>query len=667
MKNGRLFYIAPMVWILSVALLIVSGITWFFQPIISVAELCVAAGIVLTAAWKLMREQKDIDRYMRRVFRHLNETDQHSLSVSPLPVAVVTDGGQILWHNDKFKLIVLDNVSVVGEDACLILPGVAFNTLTEKNSVSVDLLGHRYEVMISRLSSREGNLFVLYYLDVTDMRNAADEYAATRPVVMLIYIDNLEDLMQTLRDSERAKIEGLVETALEDWLEQKNGILQKFENDRFLAMLEKRYLPDIIEKRFEILDRVRALPIENNLQVTLSIGVGEGNDFRHCEQLARQAIEMALGRGGDQAALRTKNGFEFYGGLSKGVEKRTKVRTRVIASALQDLILSSDNVLLMGHRFSDLDCVGSGIAMVAVARALGKPAYLVVSRRTTLAKELIDRYDAAGFGDWFVDPADSLLMVQPKTLLIITDTQTPSMLEHASLYESVSTVAVIDHHRKMIDHIDKAVIFYHETYASSACEMVAELVQYMDIPGISRMEAEALLAGIMLDTRSFVVKAGVRTFEAAAYLRKQGADTVAVKKMFAGSMEVYREKSEIVAGVQIYGQTAIACAKTGSGADLRIACSQAADELLSIKGVDAAFTLFQTENTVNISARSFGAFNVQLVTEALGGGGHLTMAGAQLKKVSMEQAVEQLKKAIDEYLTQNSRGISTAKNTDFAK
>ncbi|MCI8554429.1 MAG: DHH family phosphoesterase, partial [Clostridiales bacterium] len=390
----------------------------------------------------------------------------------------------------------------------------------------------------------------------------------------------------------------------------------------------------------------------------LSIGVGQGDTMRQSEEMARQALEMALGRGGDQAAVKTRSGFDFYGGVSKGVEKRTKVRTRVVASALSELIAGSDNVLVMGHRFSDLDCLGSAAAMAAAARGMGRPAYAVARHKTTLAAELIDRYDAAGRGDLFIEPEEAMELLNRRTLLIVTDTHNPQMLEDAGLYRAAGSVVVIDHHRKMVEHIDNAVVFYHEPYASSASEMVAELVQYMPGSSITRLEAEALLAGIMLDTRSFVMKAGVRTFEAAAYLRRLGADTIEVKKMFAENMETYRAKADIIAQAELYRKTAIACCERDGSCETRIAASQAADELLYIKGVDASFTLFTEGNTVNISARSLGDFNVQLVMETIGGGGHMTMAGAQLEDVDMAEARRRLTGAIDRLLADREHALA---------
>ncbi len=567
-------------------------------------------------------------------------------------------GGEILWYSARFRQQVLLGDEAYGAPAERILGDCPPEQLKTKDSLDIRCDGRSYTVMVSPLSVRERQVYVLYYFENTRLKAIAQEYALSRPVVLTIYIDNLDELSQTSRDSERAQISSRVETVIEDWIGSTTGLMRKYGSGKFIAVVENRHLQQMVDSRFDVLDLVRAVQVGDITGVTLSIGVGQGDTFQQSEELSRQAVEMALGRGGDQAAVKTKNGFDFYGGVSKGVEKRTKVRTRVVASALQELIAGSDHVIVMGHRYSDLDCLGSAVAMAVVARKFGKPAYVAVNRQTTLAPELIERYERNEEGSLFIDAEDALPLLTSRSLLIITDTHNPKMLESPELYQAAKSVVVIDHPRKMVDHIEGAIIFYHEPYASSASEMVAELTQYFSVQALTRLEAEALMAGIMLDTRSFVMKAGVRTFEAAAYLRKLGADTVEVKRLFSGSMDLYRKKSDIVSRAQIYKQTAIAVAAE-SGGEIRVAAAQAADELLSIRGVDASFTLFEDGGGTNISARSLGAFNVQLVMEALGGGGHMTMAGAFLKGTDAEQTLVLLKQAIDEQLREREHSLAS--------
>lgn len=657
-ENNKRFWVFPaIILLLTIALAAAVAVSFFYNRLLFYVELVLFAAVLLCVAWRLGRMQRDVSRYLKRIAGCLNQGEQDALSAFPLPVLVAATSGEVIWYNDLFRNQVLDGNEMFGESVGVITDGASLKDLQKKKFIDVTYAGRRYTVHISPVRVREATLYVLYYVDDTQLKEIAEEYALSRPAVMMVYIDNIEEMMQNIRDSERAQLSGRVETMLEDWISVTTGVLRKFGTDHFMVVVEQRHLQKIIDSRFDILDRVRTIQTGDHMSVTLSIGVGQGDTLRDSESMAKQAIEMALGRGGDQAAVKTKNGFDFYGGVSKGIEKRTKVRTRVVASALQELIAGSDNVLVMGHRFSDLDCLGSAVALAASARNHGRPAYVVTQRSKTLAKELIDRYVDAGRGDIFIEPDEAMPLLNRRTLLIITDTHNPKMLEWAPLYEGAQTVVVIDHHRKMVDHIENTVIFYHEPYSSSASEMVAELIQYLGTGAVTRLEAEALLAGIMLDTRSFVMKAGVRTFEAAAYLRKLGADTVEVKRMFSGSMEMYRKKTAIIARAELYKNTAIACDEAG-GPEVRIAASQAADELLSIKGVEASFTLFNDNGSVNISARSLGDFNVQLVMEAIGGGGHLTMAGALLKDTAMEEAKQQLMQAIDKHLEERERSLA---------
>ncbi len=671
MKKRSFWSVTPAILVMAAALLAVVAASLFWDIRVFCAELAVAAAVLLFVGLRLRRLRQDVARYIGRIVDALDHSEQAALAQFPLPAVVISDKDEILWYNDSFRGQVLDGAEVYGCPAGTVTGGAPMRDIRKKKQTEILLNDRRYTVFVGSLGVRESTLYMLYYVDVTRLKEIEREYELSRPAVVTVYIDNVEELMQNVRDSERAQVIGRVETLLEDWVSAGTGILRKYNSDRFQIVMEQRQLQRAINSKFDILDRVRALPVEGvSGGLTLSIGVGQGETLRESESMARQAIDMALGRGGDQAAVKTKNGFDFYGGVSKGVEKRTKVRTRVVASALQELIEGSDNVILMGHGFSDLDCVGSCAALAVLARSMGKPAFVAVSHARSLAKELLERYEQAGRGDLFVEPDEALTAVGERTLLIVTDTHNPKMLESPEVYEAAKTVVVIDHHRKMVEHIDNAMIFYHEPYASSASEMVAELLQYMGDARVARPEAEALLAGIMLDTRSFVMKSGVRTFEAAAYLRRQGADTVEVKRLFAGSMETYRRKSELISHAELYHGMAIAAMEQTDG-DWRIAAAQAADELLSIKGVDAAFTLFcsgdpsRGDRAVNISARSFGAFNVQLVMEAIGGGGHLNMAGAQLRGVSMEEALQRLRTEIDRQLEERSRSLAAQAKADI--
>ena len=405
-----------------------------------------------------------------------------------------------------------------------------------------------------------------------------------------------------------------------------------------------------MERRFDILEEARAISLGERQNVTLSIGVGKGGKtLAESETFARQALDMCFGRGGDQAAVKTENGFEFYGGVSKGVEKSAKIKARIIATALKELVLNSQTVYITGHRMADFDSVGASVGLCGAFRSMGKKAYCVLDLENNLSKPLISHIsERCGF-DYFKPIADARMELGDGDLLIICDTHNPDMLDSKELYESAKQVVVIDHHRKMVKHIDNAVVNFHEPVASSACEMAAELIQYFGSEcRISVAEAEALMAGIMLDTKNFVMRSGARTFEAAAYLKKLGADTVTVRRLFSDSLDTYREKSVLIQSAKLFHGCAIATTES-SAPELRLAAPQAADELLGIVGVKASFVFYRSANQCCISARSMDSFNVQLIMEAVGGGGHQTMAGAQLN-CTVDEAVEKVKYAIEDFL-----------------
>lgn len=618
----------------------------FFFPslVISLAVFAFAIGYSL-------HSRNVIRKQLFELASRLNSRDRAALESTPISVLLLSETGEIVWYNDRFRKQVLKGIETFGRPIESVFANITISRLFNGEEIEVSTDSGTFLVFSSKITTQGLTSFVLYCVENTELRRIAQEYEASRPVVLSFCIDNGDEIMQHLRESERAQLASRAEQLLEDWISQNNGIFRKCGNDRFLAIFEHRYLAEQLNNKFDVLDKVRTVKTAKGESLTLSIGVGVSNSFFEAETASRQALDMALGRGGDQAALKTTNGYDFYGGLSKSVERKTRVRSRVVASAILDLANNCDQIIVMGHRYSDLDCLGAAVALAATFRSLGKAAFVAYDPETTLASELISRFSKQ---DIFINKEQAVEIVTEETLLVITDTHSVSMLDIPELYDKVSSTIVIDHHRKMVDHISDAVIFYHEPYSSSASEMVAELIQYMPGTSISKREAEALLAGIMLDTRNFIMKAGVRTFEAAAFLKKLGADTVEVKRLFSEDISLYQCKAEIVSTAQWYRNTAIAYGE-GSGSEMRIAASQAADELLSVRGVNASFAMFADKGGVHISARSYGVLNVQLIMEALGGGGHQTMAATFLKDRDMATAQTLLKKAIDEHLNDLSR------------
>lgn len=492
-------------------------------------------------------------------------------------------------------------------------------------------------------------LIFMSFTDITEFAELFSKYKRTRPSVLLLVIDNYEDVLQNFKESEKAQVAAAIETMLEDFMSQTTGVLRKLGHDKFIAVIEEQHLNNIIQSKFEILDKARNISIgEKSSIITLSIGVGRGaSTLEESETFAKQALDMCLGRGGDQAAVKTENGFRFFGGVANGVEKKSRAKSRIISNAIQELVHNSDNVYIMGHRFADLDAVGAGAGLAGAVRQAGGEAYFVVDPIKNLAGGLIERLHSE-IPDLLITPQQAVENFSENSLLIIVDTHNAELVESRELHDMAVHKIVIDHHRKSVNFIDDAVIFYHEPYSSSASEMVTEVIQYFkNVSFLPQVYAEALLAGIMLDTKNFIMKTGVRTFEAAAYLRKNGADTVKVKGLFTNSIEAYRKKSALISTAEIFDRCAIAVSDSKSD-DIRIIAPQAADELLGISGVDASFVIYKTGDVVNISARSLGVMNVQVIMERLGGGGHQTMAAAQLTDVSEQKAKEMLIEVLDQ-------------------
>ena len=494
--------------------------------------------------------------------------------------------------------------------------------LDQNRDLLMEHNGLSYRVHATSNIQNQQEIVAVQFLEITDILRLQNENTNSRPCVLLLVIDSYDDLLQYAKESEKAQVSAEVEQVLEHFMQGTDGVIRKVENDLFYAVMESRHLHEIMRNRFHVLDEARQIRVNDRMHITFSIGVGDGaSSLAESEKFARQSLDMALGRGGDQAAVKTENGFCFFGGASKGVEKKSKTKIRSIALAMQELIENSDQGFLMGHRFGDLDSVGSACGLAGAVRLMQKPSYVVVNRQSCLATQLIDRMAQCSDGPHFLEPVDALAQVTENSLLY---------------------VIVIDHHRKNVNFIENAVIFHHEPYASSASEMVTEIIQYFRTDTeISAAYADALLSGIMLDTKNFVMRTGVRTFEAAAYLRKIGADTIQVKTLFSNTISMYSMRAQIVSHAELYRNNAISVVKMPSQ-DARVLAAQAADELLSIQGVEASFVIYAAEPGAAISARSMGNVNVQVIMEQLGGGGHQTMAAAQLPRCTIQEAKEQL-------------------------
>ncbi|MBQ7132664.1 MAG: DHH family phosphoesterase [Oscillospiraceae bacterium] len=606
--------------------------------ILMIAELCIL--------------KKGVTSFVTKINSEMDYVQRDALWLFPEPLLILNEHGMVLWYNKVFceEIAKKDNEAYGHHITSFIDINLA--ALFSKKYVIISYNGRNYKVRVNETDKYEAKLLLLCFEDVTNYVHLQEEMRKTRQSVVLITIDNYEELFRDVRDSEKALALVKVERLLEEFMGPTTGILKKMGSDKYVGVVEEQHLEKIVAERFKILDEARKIKVDEKTELTLSIGVGRGaKNLEESENDAKQALDMVLGRGGDQAAIKSKNGFEFFGGVSKGIEKQSKIKTRVVASAFIELIHNAEKVYIMGHRLGDLDSVGGAIGLAGAINKLGKQTFVVVDPIKNLAQPLIERIKNAEGDKLFLSPDDALAQMTDSTLLVIVDTYNKDLVESADIYRRAKQVAVIDHHRKTVNYIENALVALHEPFASSASELITELIQYFPNLGkIPSHYAEALLSGIILDTKSFVMKSGVRTFEAAAYLKKMGADTITVKSFFANSIESYQKKTMLVAAAEIYKT----CAITESnvlGEDIRIVAPQAADELLTIKGVDASFVIYKIGDIINVSARSMGAMNVQLVMEILGGGGHQTMAAAQLKEESTNTAKLKLIEAIDKHLS----------------
>lgn len=584
-----------------------------------------------------------------------------AVTKSPLPTVVaLATTGEIVWANDSFAEISGQFAGARHMRMTELAPTFETRWLIEGKSEfpgELRMGRNAYHVFGSMIPSGAGQMMMLHFIDCTEFVHLRDEAETRYPAIAVIAIDNYEELMKNATDSEKSDILAGIDKRLSAWTKDCGAVLRKYDRDKYIFIIENAELDKLAARKFAVLQDVRSIQNHEGIVATLSIGIGkDGDTLAESYQYAGLAIDMALSRGGDQAVIKNRYVFEFYGGLSEEVEKRTKVKSRVVANALSQLIRDSSQVLVMGHRNSDMDAIGAAAGMVCAARVKGKPVHVVVDQNHTMATELIERLKTLPeYKDVFIGAEDAMVRCDYNTLLIVVDVNRPGYVESEALLQSINKVAVIDHHRRAADYIENAVVSLHEPYASSASELVSELLQYL-VPtsGILTGEAEAMLAGIYLDTKGFSTRTGVRTFEAAAYLRRAGAEASDVKRLFQSSFDQYMERQKLISSARDCGQGVI-FAVTDEEVD-RVAAAQAADELLSIIGTRASVVAFRRGADMVVSARASGQVNVQLLMERLGGGGNHSAAGAQLPNTTPEEADRLITEAIRGYFADQESG-----------
>ena len=654
-------------------------ISKLFQPSFQLYFVCLIAFALLSAFFSLplagielvvilclgfynrendRRRRREITKYLESVTGTVDSATKDTMTNSPLPMIIFRpESGDIIWTNDRFLRLTDEREHLFDAKLDALIPGFDSRWLMEGKSecpAEVAYAGRRFLVFghLVRTGGRSGGfLATTYWVDVTELAQIRDKYQTTRPVAAVLLIDNYEDLMKNLTDNERSALLAEIDARLDAWVAQTGGLLRRYQRERYLFIFEEQYLASFVEKKFDVLDAVHQVVNPSGINASLSIGIGkDGESYQELLQFANLSIDMALSRGGDQAVIRNKFTFEFYGGRSKETEKRTKVKSRVMANALSALVSDSSQIFIMGHKSPDNDSVGAAAGICALCRKNGVPVHIIKDATPAPSQELMDKLaQLPEYQDCFLAPQEALLIADTRSLAVVVDTNRPEQVQAEELLQSCNRVAVIDHHRRAATYIEGAALNYHEPYASSASELVTELLQYIVEPNqLLRAEAEALLAGIVLDTKNFTMRTGGRTFEAAAYLRRSGADTAEVKKLYQNDLEGTISKYAIIQNAKLYqGHMAIAVADKPVG---RVIAAQAADELLNIIGIDTSFVLSPDGDRVNISGRSMGDTNVQVILEQLGGGGNAAAAGRQVSGKPIEEVAVELTRAIDRYL-----------------
>ncbi len=595
----------------------------------------------------------NVKKIMKNTVSMLDLTSLKRLEDFPIPILISGSDGEVLWYSECFCDTFGEAYTVNLNSVFKLHPDILKN-----RTISVDFADRNFYVCSDCSVIHEKEMYVLYFFDKTEFINLQKEHNESKPVVAHILVDNYDELFKNVKESDSAVAMATIDDAISKWTQGTTCILRKIEKNRYFLIFENRYLKNFTKERFGILDIVRELPIMGSIPPTLSIGVGaDKTSFAESDEAARNALDMALSRGGDQAVVSRETGFEFFGGYVKGNDRRAKITSRVLASSFAELLNSVKTVIVMGHQYSDMDSLGACVGIACIGRSFGKKTHILLNTETNLAEALYDRLaESKLHSDIFISKQDAMMTVDLDTLLVIVDTHRASYTEMPELIPYAGKVAVIDHHRKSADFIKDTSFFFHEPYASSACEMVTELIEYLEKCRLSALEADALLAGIYLDTKNFSLKTGTCTFEASAYLRNVGASTVNVKLMFQTDVDTYKLKADLISKAEIYEKTfAISLCDMDCIGNLKIASSQAADEMLNIEGVQAAFCLYMIKDSVSISARSYGSVNVQLIMEKLGGGGHQTMAGCQIKDTNIKEGYIKLTNAIDAYIEEQSR------------
>lgn len=649
------------------ALLLIIGAVLFFvtkNEIVILLEAVSGAGIFGTVLLLNRRRRESVNKFLAMMAKNSNSVSSNVMGSVPIPVVVTHIDGSVFWYNEKFSEL-FSNKDLFGISVETIIYDLKWSDVLKSASFyekqvkvgenKYSLLAHTIQNKTSGISDEDKVSVYIYLIDMTAETELREMYENDKTDIAIINIDNYDDVLQRVNDNDQQHIISQIRRCVNEWGEEGSALVKSVDRDRYYVFFEHRYLSDYIEKKFDILYRVRKVGEEIKLPVSISIGIGVGKTLAETDSYARSALDMALGRGGDQVSIKDETQFSFYGSKARDYEKSTRVKTRAFASALKDFIKSSDKVIFMGHSNADYDSFGAAMGLQRAVRTMGKKPYIIHDNNSPAIGKLFDElHTVQEYKGMFINGENALELLTQDTLLVVLDTHRPSMLPCPQLVERAAKVVLIDHHRRSTDFINPCSLIYHEPYASSTCEMATELLEYMNLSSsLTTTEAECLYTGILMDTKNFIVKTGVRTFEAASYLKRLGLNTIDIKKLFNVNKDEYDRRADIVRTAEMVAPK-IAVAKTYQKLpNIRVVASQAADEMLNIADTHASIVVYPIDNNVGISARSLGDINVQLIMEYLGGGGHSTVAGAQVKDKNVDMVVDEVTEAVSKYLKNN--------------
>ena len=631
------------------------------QPVLAVVEIVALIALSIYHRRQRARRRRNVTEYIESITGGTDSISQNSMLNTPLPVVVFhAASGDVIWANDGFAALADPRDDVFSMRIDELAPEFDFQWLLdgasgENEEELTEVAGRIYRVYgaVSRGAGRvsaQDAIITAYFVDVTESKHIQALYESSRPVTCLLVVDNYEELLRAGGEAAKSAVLAQIDDRLNTWITGSGGMLRKFDRDRYLFLCDEASFQHLVDEKFAILESIHQVTSADGVTASLSIGAGKDCDnYEDAFRWAEKSIEMALSRGGDQAVVKDSLDFQFYGGRSKSTEKRTKVKSRVMAKALGELIADAGQVYVMGHEYADMDAVGAAAGICCAARKRGKKAQIVIDMEGNNARPLVRKLrDLPEYEGVFVSGPDAFIHAQPGALLVVVDTNRPDMVENRQLLDACNRVAVIDHHRRAATYIENAALNFHEPYASSASELVTELLQYLVEPSdVLRSEAEALLAGIVLDTKNFMMRAGSRTFEAAAFLRRAGADTYEVRRYFQSDLPSMIQRYDIIRGAQmVHGDIALAVAEREVS---RVTAAKAADDLLTIQGVQASIVLYRQGDGVSMSGRSLGEVNVQVILEYLGGGGNGTSAGGHVPGTSMDEVRRRILESIDRY------------------